>query len=71
MEISVKVNEERGGVELTFDGKPCKEVRKALLDENFRWHPQKKLWYIKQTYLERDIGDIVEELYQIGEDATG
>ena len=70
MQITVNINEERGGVELTFDDKPCKEVRKALLDSNFRWHPQKKLWYIKQSYLERDINDIVIELKEIAEDAV-
>jgi len=70
MQVTVNVNEERGGVELVFDTKPGKAVRKALLDENFRWHPKKKLWYIKQSYLERDISDIVEDLHQIAEDAT-
>jgi hypothetical protein len=34
-----------GKVEVVFDEKPAPEVRKALKDKGFRWHPPSGCWY--------------------------
>lgn len=43
------INEERGGVEVSFPGKPSEAVRDQLKASGFRWHNSRRVWYAKQT----------------------
>ena len=47
--ITMALNAERNGVELTFGEKPSEDVRNSLKSVGFRWHSQRKLWYAKQN----------------------
>lgn len=47
--IRVEFNQEFGGVEVYFPGKPGEEVRTALKVAGYRWHSKKKCWYAKNT----------------------
>lgn len=46
---SYTVNEEKGGIEISFPGKPSAEVREELKAAGFRWHNARRVWYAKQT----------------------
>lgn len=42
-----RLNEEKNGVEITFDAKPSEEIREELKKNGFRWG--KGFWWAKQT----------------------
>ena len=46
---SYTINEERGGVEVSFPGKPAEAVRDQLKASGFRWHNVRRVWYAKAT----------------------
>lgn len=47
--MTININSELNGIELTFSGKPAEEIRDAMKAAGFRWHRMKKLWYAKNT----------------------
>jgi len=47
--IKYFINEEKNGVEVKFDSKPNAGTLDALKSNGFKWHPNKKVWYAKQT----------------------
>ena len=47
--IQVVNNEEKNGIELYFDEKPCANILMQLKEMGFRWHRAKKCWYSKNT----------------------
>lgn len=49
MQIQVRYNEEKEGIELVFPDKPEEEVLERLRELGFRWHRRKRLWYAKQN----------------------
>ena len=44
-----KLNNEKNGVEIYFDGKPSEEIRNVLKSNGFRWANINKCWYAKQS----------------------
>lgn len=42
-----RLNEEKNGIEITFDAKPAEEIRTELKENGFRWG--RGYWYAKQT----------------------
>lgn len=46
---TMTINNEKNGIELSFEGKPSEAIRTALKNLGFRWHGQKKLWYAKKS----------------------
>lgn len=46
---TIAINEEKKGIELSFEIRPTEAIREALKEAGFRWHNMKKLWYAKQT----------------------
>lgn len=47
--IQVHYNQEKGGIELIFPGKPDAEVLSQLKSNGFRWSRYQKLWWAKDT----------------------
>ncbi|MFC0903808.1 hypothetical protein ACFHWD_03770 [Clostridium sp. MT-14] len=47
--IQVQYNQEKGGIELIFPGKPETEVLSQLKANGFRWSRYQKLWWAKDT----------------------
>ena len=47
--VSVALNEEKGGVEISFPGKPDDSTLAALRLSVFEYHRTKKFWYAKAT----------------------
>ena len=43
------LNNEKNGIEVSFQEKPAGDVLQALKGAGFRWHRVKKVWYAKQT----------------------
>lgn len=48
-----KINEEKQGIELYFEGIPSKAEREELKANGYKWNAKKKCWYIKQAKLEK------------------
>ena len=46
---TMRLNDERGGVEIVFSGRPSDEVIASLKAHRFRWSRGKRLWYAKQS----------------------
>ena len=46
---TLTLNQELGGIEISFDSKPIAATLEALKNNGFRWHNKKKLWYAKNT----------------------
>lgn len=49
MSINFEINKEFNGIEIKFSEKPTQAVLKKLKELGFRWHPQKCVWYAKNT----------------------
>lgn len=47
--MRLEKNQEKKGIELYFDAKPSKEVLDMLKLNGFRWHREKKCWYVKES----------------------
>ena len=45
----VVLNEEKNGIELSFENKPDRATLDSIKAQGFRWHNAKKVWYAKQT----------------------
>jgi hypothetical protein len=45
----IRFNEEKGGIEIIFAGKPAKEVLTDLKASGFRWSQNQGCWYAKRT----------------------
>ena len=45
MEIEIRYNEERNGIEIEFPGKPDKEILDQLRGHSFKWHRRGRYWY--------------------------
>ncbi|EQB4341425.1 TPA: hypothetical protein ACXDAZ_002687 [Clostridium botulinum] len=52
--VSVKFNEVKNGIELHFTDKPSQEVREQIKSNGFRWSKFQKIWYAKDTEEKRD-----------------
>lgn len=48
-EIIFSINEEKNGIEISFNDKPSEEVREQLKSNGFRWSKYQKIWYAKQN----------------------
>lgn len=48
-DIQVHYNQEKGGIELIFPGKPEPEILVQLKSNGFRWSRYQKLWWAKDT----------------------
>lgn len=47
--VSVKFNEEKNGIELHFTGKPSQEIREQIKSNGFKWSKFQKIWYAKNS----------------------
>lgn len=47
--VEVKFNEEKKGIELYFTDKPSEKVREGLKVNGFRWSKYNKCWYVKDS----------------------
>lgn len=47
--VQVKENEQHGGVEVQFSGKPPQIVLDSLHNAGFRWSRRQRLWYAKRA----------------------
>ena len=56
VKINCKIimNKEKQGEELYFDKKPNYEILKALKQNGYKWHNQKKCWYRKINYIKEN-----------------
>ncbi|BAO04960.1 uncharacterized protein CBO05P1_241 [Clostridium botulinum B str. Osaka05] len=52
--VSVKFNQDKNGIELHFTDKPSQEVREQIKANGFRWSKFQKIWYSKDTEEKRD-----------------
>ena len=57
-----KINEEKQGIELYFEGVPTKEEREQLKANGYKWHNVKKCWYIKQNKIQQPIELGIKEI---------
>ncbi|UWD47181.1 hypothetical protein NYR90_11565 [Clostridioides difficile] len=48
-EIKVVLNEEKNGVELYFNDKPCQKIRNNLKSSGFKWSRFNECWFAKQS----------------------
>jgi len=48
MDVTMRLNDEKEGVELKFTEKPSEEIMASLRIAGFRWSRPKRLWYAKQ-----------------------
>lgn len=46
---SYSINEEKNGIEISFNDKPSEEIRSQLKTYGFRWSKYQKIWYAKQS----------------------
>lgn len=65
---TLTINHERGGVELTFPGKPDEGIRSRLKAAGFRWSGRQGLWYARQN--ERTLA-VAQEIAGIPAEAEG
>lgn len=49
LEIKVVLNEEKNGVELYFNVKPCEETRNNLKSNGFKWSRFNECWFAKRS----------------------
>jgi len=49
MDVTMRLNDEKEGVELKFTEKPPEEIMASLRIAGFRWSRPKRLWYAKQS----------------------
>lgn len=49
LNIEVKFNEEKSGIELYFNEKPSEEIRSQLKLNGYRWAKFNKCWYVKDS----------------------
>lgn len=49
MACTMHLNEEKNGIELSFDKKPERVILDEMKALGFRWHHTNKIWYAKQT----------------------
>lgn len=49
MDVTMRLNDEKEGVELKFTEKPSEEIMASLRIAGFRWSRAKRLWYAKQS----------------------
>ncbi len=49
MDVTMRLNDEKEGVELKFTEKPSEEIIASLRIAGFRWSRPKRLWYAKQN----------------------
>ena len=49
IQVEVRFNEEKNGIELYFSNKPDEEIRDTLKSNGFRWARYNKCWYCKDT----------------------
>ena len=49
MDVTMRLNDEKEGVELKFTEKPSEEIMASLRIAGFRWSRPKRLWYAKQN----------------------
>lgn len=47
--VTVTLNEEKNGIEVSFESKPAPEVLAQIKAHGFRWFQPKKVWIAKQT----------------------
>lgn len=55
IEVTVKFNLEKNGIELYFNDKPSVEIREMLKSNGYRWAKYNKCWYCKDTTEQREI----------------
>ena len=55
IQVEVRFNEEKNGIELYFSNKPDEEIRNILKSNGFRWARYNKCWYCKDTEEKRDL----------------
>ena len=55
IQVKVKFNEEKNGIELYFTDKPDEEIRDTLKSNGFRWARYNKCWYCKDTEEKRNL----------------
>jgi hypothetical protein len=51
-EVTVRRNEEKGGIEIVFPGKPDVETLEILKGRGWRWSKFSGLWWIKFSEVE-------------------
>ena len=82
MEIRIRHNAEKNGLEIKFEGIPGENVRKWMKSHGFRWSKFFKHWWAKDSQQRRDalslfakrmegcdaIELIVDEMPEFGED---
>jgi hypothetical protein len=49
LQVSYKINDEKNGIELYFNGKPSEAIREQLKQMGFKWSPMRSIWYAKKT----------------------
>lgn len=65
--VSLNFNDVKGGIELTFNGKPSDHVLSLLRASTFRWHKKNKIWYAKRT--DANLMDAKGIMREVGGDA--
>lgn len=55
IEVEVKFNTEKNGIELYFTDKPSEKIRTMLKSNSYRWAKYNKCWYCKDTEDQREI----------------
>lgn len=55
IQVEVRFNEEKNGIELYFSNKPDEEIRNTLKSNGFRWARYNKCWYCKDTEEKRNL----------------
>lgn len=48
-DVTIQINDDKGGIEVLFPGKPSEVIRTALKGHGFRWSRGQGLWYAKQS----------------------
>lgn len=59
MNITLKENTEKNGIELSFTEKPDTDTLTALKANGFRWHNKRKIWYAKKTEERLEIAETI------------
>jgi hypothetical protein len=49
MKANITLNQEKNGIEISFESKPEQATIDALKANGYRWHRAKKIWYAKNT----------------------
>lgn len=55
IQVEVRFNEEKNGIELYFSNKPDEEIRDTLKSNGFRWARYNKCWYVKDSEEKRNL----------------